>query len=224
MYELIVFDLDGTLLDTLDDLQAAVNAALEKFSLPRRSKEEVCAFVGNGIVKLMQRAVGAETPDFEKILDEFKQYYAAHCADCTRPYAGVLALLADLKNCGKKLALLSNKADFAVKKLAKTYFGDVFDSVVGENEAAGIQKKPAPDSLFLIMERLGASKENTLYVGDSEVDIQTAKNADVDCLSVTWGFRNKAFLRENGARNFADTPQEALRFCTEGRVCEKRSV
>lgn len=213
MYELIVFDLDGTLLDTLDDLHAAVNAALAEFALPLRTKDEVRSFVGNGISLLMERAVGKARSDFADVLTAFKEYYAAHCAERTRPYDGILDLLSALKEKGKKLALLSNKADFAVKQLAEVYFKGVFDDVVGEKEAEGIRKKPAPDSLFLVMERLGSAKETTLYVGDSEVDIQTANNAGVDCLSVTWGFKDKAFLAEHGATNFADTPCEALRFC-----------
>ncbi len=215
MYELIVFDLDGTLLDTLDDLHASVNAALSAFGLPLRAKAEVRAFVGNGITKLMQRAVGGVRADFGVILAAFKKYYAAHCADRTRPYDGVPELLFELKARGKKLALLSNKADFAVKRLAEIYFPNVFDFVVGENEAAGIRKKPAPDSLLRILERSGIFEEKTLYVGDSEVDIQTARNASGYCLSVTWGFKDKEFLREHGATNFAYTPREALRFCVE---------
>ena len=215
MYEMIVFDLDGTLLDTLDDLWMAVNAALEKFSLPLRTKEEVRSFVGNGIVKLMQRAVGTECSDFEGILTAFKEYYAAHCADKTKPYDGIIPLLKTLKQRGIKLGVLSNKADFAVKMLAEEYFNGVFDIALGENEAAGIRKKPAPDSLLAVMEQFGVAKEKTLYVGDSEVDIQTAANAGVACLSVTWGFKDEAFLVENGATKFARQPYEILRFCGE---------
>ncbi len=228
MYTTIVFDLDGTLLDTLDDLTAAVNFALAKNGCAERTREEVRGFVGNGIVKLMERAIGlsaenapdsiaknAKGADFSVIFEDFKTYYKENCSVYTKPYEGIMELLSALKNRGLKLALLSNKADYAVKILAKEYFGDLFLEAIGENEAAGIRKKPAPDSLFAVLERLGAEKKTTVYVGDSEVDIQTAKNAGVDCISVTWGFKNKAFLVENGGEIFVDLPMEILNFCKE---------
>lgn len=215
MYEVIIFDLDGTLLNTLDDLHASVNAALTKFSFPNRTKEEVRAFVGNGIAKLVERAIGKPSPLFDATLAEFKRHYGAHCTDETKPYDGVLSLLKELKACGVKTAVVSNKADFAVKKLAKEYFGDLLSEAIGEDEEHGIRKKPTPDSLLFVMEKLGASKQKTAYVGDSEVDIQTARNAGVDCISVTWGFKDKAFLAENGATVFVDTPDEILKFCIE---------
>ncbi len=220
MYEFIVFDLDGTLLDTLDDLTSAVNAALSKFHLPQRTREEVRGFVGNGIVELMKRAVGAHGNEakgvvFEEVLCAFKEYYGAHCADETKPYLGIMELLQILKKRGVKTAVLSNKADFAVKMLAKEYFGDLLEEAVGENEAEGIRKKPAPDALFAVMEKLGATKSNTVYIGDSEVDIQTARNAGVDCISVTWGFNDREFLVANGGRILLDTPMEILSFCKD---------
>ena len=211
MYETIIFDLDGTLLDTLDDLTDATNFALGVCGLPSRTREEVRAFVGNGIVKLMERAVGKDGMAYhEKALTEFKGYYAAHCADKTAPYAGILSLLKTLQARGVKTAVVSNKVDFAVKSLAKTYFDGLLLAAVGEDEAAGIRKKPAPDSLLAVMEELSASAETTLYVGDSEVDIQTAKNAGVDCLCVTWGFRDKPYLEEEGGRMFVDAAEEIL--------------
>ena len=213
MYEFIVFDLDGTLLDTLADLHASVNAALEKYAFPKRSEKEVRAFVGNGIAMLIKRAIGKETPLFEQVLKAFKTHYAAHCADKTQAYAGVMELLKALQDRGVKTAVVSNKADFAVKKLAKAYFGGLLLEAVGEDEAHGIRKKPAPDSLLSVMEKLGASKAKTAYVGDSEVDIQTAANAGVDCISVTWGFKDREFLIENGASVLIDTPDEILKFC-----------
>lgn len=216
MYETIVFDLDGTLLDTLDDLTDAVNAAMTDCSLPTHSREAVCAFVGNGIVKLIERALGEENAScFERAFSVFKAYYGEHCADKTRPYDGILSLLKELQERGIKTAVLSNKADFAVKALAKTYFDGLLLQAVGENEAAGIRKKPAPDALFAIIKELNASKENTAYVGDSEVDIQTANNAGVDCICATWGFREEAFLRANGGKNFVDKPEQILKFCGE---------
>lgn len=213
MFKTVIFDLDGTLLDTLDDLWAAVNAALEKFGYPPRTKEEVRAFIGNGIVKLMQRAVGDENcGNFQEILAEFKRYYGVHCADKTKEYAGVTLLLRALNARGVKTAVVSNKADFAVKALAAQYFDGLLSVAVGEDEAHGIRKKPAPDSLLSVMDGLGAARESTLYVGDSEVDIQTAENAGVACLSVTWGFKDRKFLAENGAQAYVDSPLEILDF------------
>lgn len=215
MYKTVIFDLDGTLLNTLDDLTDAVNAALRAFGLPLRTKTEVCAFVGNGIVKLIERAIGYEHERFAEILDEFKSYYKAHCADKTQPYEGVLALLEALQEKGVQTAVVSNKADFAVKLLAEEYFGSLIPVALGENEAAGIRKKPAPDEVFAAMQTLGAEKPTTVYIGDSEVDIQTAKNAGVDCISVTWGFRNEKFLKDNGAASLVNRPSEILAFCEE---------
>lgn len=213
MYEAIIFDLDGTLLDTLDDLTDAVNAALEKYGYKTRTREDVRSFIGNGIVKLIERALGGKTDDFALVLKEFKTYYGVHCADKTQPYEGVMALLQVLREKGIKTAVLSNKADFAVKTLAETYFGDLLMAAVGENEEAGIRKKPAPDALFAVMKELGVSKETTVYVGDSEVDIQTAQNAGIPCISVTWGFKDKDFLLQNGGTTFADEPLELLSVC-----------
>ncbi len=214
MYETAVFDLDGTLLDTLDDLTDATNAALAQFSLPKRTREEVRSFVGNGIKKLVERALGEKgAPYLQEALAFFKRYYAEHCAEKTKPYEGILPLLQTLKSRGVKTAVLSNKADFAVKALAKEYFDGLFLQAVGENESAGIRKKPAPDSLFSVMESLGANQASTLYIGDSEVDIQTAQNAGVACLCVTWGFRDKACLQENGGTAFVDCPEEILAYC-----------
>lgn len=216
-YKAVLFDLDGTLLDTLEDLWAAVNATLEAYKLPLRSLEEVRAFVGNGIKNLMQRAVGREDfPDFDKLLEDFKSYYGAHCADRTKPYEGIIELLQALKARGMHTAVLSNKADFATKMLAEQYFADLLEEAAGENEAAGIRKKPAPDALFAMMERMGVSPAETVYVGDSEVDIQTARNAGVDCISVTWGLRSRKCLIENGAKVLLDTPMEILQYC-EGK-------
>ncbi len=211
MYTTVVFDLDGTLLDTLDDLWISVNFALKKFGLPIRTREEVRSFVGNGIVKLMERATGEIEPTlFAQIFAAFKEHYGAHCQDNTQPYEGIMEVLTRLKERGIRTAVLSNKADFAVKKLSAAYFGELIEEAVGENEEKGIRKKPAPDSLFAVMESLGATKERTVYVGDSEVDIQTAKNAGVDCISVTWGFKDREFLLLNGATRLMDDPKELM--------------
>ena len=213
-YTTFIFDLDGTLLDTLCDLHASVNAALTAYNLPCRSVDEVRSFVGNGIAKLMQRAIGREDyPRFEEVLQAFKEHYAVHCKDKTKPYEGIMALLKSLCAAGVKIAVVSNKADFAVKLLAEEYFGALLPIAVGENEAGGVRKKPAPDSLFAVMDMLGVKKEEVVYVGDSEVDIQTAQNAAVDCISVTWGFKDKEFLLKNGAKILVDAPKELLKYC-----------
>lgn len=214
-YKAVVFDLDGTLLDTLDDLSDAVNFALAKFALPLRTKDEVRSFIGNGIKLLMERAVGFAHPQAEEILQTFKTYYGAHCQDKTQPYAGILDLLALLKARGVKTAVVSNKADFAVKALAKAYFPALLEEAVGENESAGIRKKPAPDSLLAVIEKLGVTAEETAYVGDSEVDIQTAGNAGVACISVSWGFKTREFLIENGGETVVGSAEELLA-CFEG--------
>ena len=213
MYKLIVFDLDGTLLDTLDDLTNAVNYALQKIGLPVRTREEVRSFVGNGIARLMALAVGEEYAHLQaEALETFKTYYGAHCSVETRVYDGIEGLLAELKRKGVKTAVLSNKADFAVKLLAEQYFPNAFFVAQGENEKEGIYKKPAPDALYAIMRQAGVPAEETLYVGDSEVDIQTARNAGVVCVSVTWGFKDETFLKEQGGTHIAHTPMEILRF------------
>ncbi len=211
MYSTVIFDLDGTLLDTLDDLANAVNAALIECGLPVRTREEVRSFVGNGIVKLMERATGEASPAlFARALAYFKEYYGAHCEENTKPYEGICELLQECKARGIKTAVVSNKADFAVQRLVHTYFDGLLLAAVGENEEGGVRKKPAPDSLFAVMERLGATPTETVYVGDSEVDIQTAQNAGVDCISVTWGVKDREFLLKNGGTRLVDAPKEVL--------------
>lgn len=213
-YSTVIFDLDGTLLDTLDDLWDAVNAALAKYRLPLRTREEVRGFVGNGIAKLIERAVGdKDYPDMQGVLNAFKAYYGAHCKDKTSPYEGIMPLLKTLKERGVQTAVVSNKADFAVKLLAEEYFAGLLLEAVGENEEGGIRKKPAPDSLLAVMQALRAESESVVYVGDSEVDIQTAQNAGVACISVTWGFKDRKFLEENGGELFVDSPLEIIPFC-----------
>ena len=212
MYEAVIFDLDGTLLDTLDDLWDSVNAALEKYGLPLRTREEVRWFVGNGIAKLIERATGeVEKEVYEGVFAEFKRRYAEHCEDKTKPYEGIMPLLARLKEQGIKTAVVSNKADFALKKLAQSYFDGLLLEAVGENEEAGIRKKPAPDSVLAVMQSMGVGTRSTVYIGDSDVDLQTAKNAGVDCIAVTWGFRDRAFLIEHGATVLVDTATELER-------------
>lgn len=207
-YKLAVFDLDGTILDTLEDLTNSVNYALKNKSLPERSLDEIRSFVGNGIRLLIQRAVPVNTSQsvVDTVFDDFKEHYAIHSIDKTLPYDGIIPLLEKLKKAGMKIAVVSNKADFAVQGLVKRYFGDLFDFAVGER--SGIEKKPAPDSVFEAMSVLDFQKDDTVYIGDSEVDIMTAKNADLDCICVDWGFRSTAQLISAGAKIIVSEPQK----------------
>ena len=209
-YSTVVFDLDGTLLDTLEDLTVSTNAALSAHGMPSHPIEDVRRFVGNGIALLIHRAVPAQTPASVEaaVLEDFKRHYGAHCEDHTGPYTGVPELLARLRDAGLALAVVSNKADFAVQELVARQFPGTFDAVLGENEAAGISKKPAPAMVEAALARMGRGREGLVYVGDSEVDVQTAANAGCPCVSCTWGFRTRAELVAAGATTFVDTPEE----------------
>lgn len=208
----VLFDLDGTLLDTLGDLHAAVNHVLQEFGYSQRTIEEVCRFLGNGAAKLIQQAVPAGAP-WQPVLAAFQTYYAAHCDRLTKPYAGILPVLEEL---GRKypLAVVSNKPDTAVKELAKVYFPKLY----ARGESTDCPRKPAPDMVYRAMQAIGA--ERCVYVGDSDVDILTAKNAGVPCISVTWGFRGEAELRTAGARYFCHDPAELPRLIEE-ILCEQ---
>ncbi len=207
-YNSIVFDLDGTLLDTLGDLRNSVNFALEKNGLPERSTEEIRSFVGNGIRLLMERSVPVNTPIeiLDKCFIDFKQHYRENSAVLTKPYDGILDLLNTLKAENIKLSVVSNKADFAVKALVEEYFPGIFDCAYGEKE--GIKRKPYPDSVFAVLNEMGANPKKTVYVGDSEVDIETSKNANLPCIAVTWGFRDKKVLKELKPEYIIDKPIE----------------
>lgn len=208
MKKIIVFDLDGTLLDTLGDLHAAVNHALKSENLPLRSIDEVRSFVGNGMRLLMERALPADADAalFAHAFAAFKAYYSANCAHFTREYDGITALLQKLKAEGALLGVVTNKADAPAKKLMEHYFPGLFDSVVGERE--GVRRKPAPDSVWETVRTLGGSIDDAVYIGDSEVDAQTAKNAGTALVGVTWGFRSRETLEKAGAQLFADSPAE----------------
>lgn len=210
--KLIIFDMDGTILNTLEDLADSTNTALTAHGFPQRTVEEVRHFVGNGIRKLIERAVPAGTPPevTERVLADFQAHYAAHCADKTKPYDGVTELLAALKEKGYLTAVVSNKADFAVQSLCETYFAGLFDFAVGERE--GIRRKPCPDSVFAALSHFRAAPEDAVYIGDSEVDLETAKCAGIDEISVEWGFRDRAFLEAHGADCFVKRPEEILRY------------
>lgn len=206
----VIFDLDGTLLNTLEDLCDSTNFALNKFGYPSRTLEEVRRFVGNGVKLLIERAIpqGADNPDFEECLATFKEHYKNNMYNKTSPYAGVLDMLKELRLKGIQTAVVSNKFDAAVKELCKKYFGDLIQIAIGENEAAGVRKKPAPDSVFKAITDLKLSIENVVYVGDSETDVQTSKNADIHCIGCTWGFRDKSVLIEQGADYIIESPVE----------------
>ncbi|MGN0518221.1 MAG: HAD family hydrolase [Acutalibacteraceae bacterium] len=209
-YKVLIFDLDGTILNTLDDLTDSFNHVLTCANMPARTTDEVMGFVGNGIHKLIERGVpnGTSPQDIEKVYTEFKKYYAVHCADKTKPYDGIPELLEELKNNGIKLAVVSNKADFAVQSLCQQYFGGLFDCVIGER--SGVRRKPAPDTVNEVISTLKAERSDVVYIGDSDVDIQTAKNAGLDCISVSWGFRNTEFLKKNGAKTIVNAPNDIL--------------
>lgn len=206
----IVFDMDGTLLDSLSGLHHSTNAALTQLGYPPRSEEEVRSFVGNGVGKLIERALpgGRDNPDYEACLAAFKEDYKSAMFSGTAIYDGICPLLQTLSDKGYRLAVVSNKIDSAVKALSSHFFGDLFPVSIGERE--GIARKPAPDSVWAALQELGVNRDEAIYVGDSEVDLETARNAGIPCLSVTWGNRSEEELRACGADTLCHTPQELL--------------
>ena len=213
-YDTFIFDLDGTLLDTLADLAASTNAALRQFGMPEHSVDSVRGFVGNGVRLLMERAVpdGAGNPQFEAVFAAFRQHYMEHSLDTTRPYDGIPEMLAELHRRGKHLAVVSNKMMAATRELVERFFGAYITVAIGEHEAEGIRKKPAPDTVDEAFRQLGVTRERAVYVGDSDVDLQTARNSQLPCISVLWGFRDEAFLRRHGAETLITHPSELLLF------------
>lgn len=211
-YKLAIFDLDGTILDTLQDLTNSVNYALKKSGYPERTVEEVRNFVGNGILRLIKLAVpsGTTKEDTEVVFNDFKLHYKQNSNVFTKPYNGITEVIKKIRSNGIKTAVVSNKADFAVQDLCKEYFPNLFDYAVGEKE--GVLKKPAPDSVNTVLKTLGFKKTEAVYIGDSDVDIATAENANLDCITVTWGFRDEKFLKEMGGTAFAHNPEELLSF------------
>lgn len=210
-YDLVIFDLDGTILDTLEDLTDSINYALAKHGYPTRTIEEVRSFVGNGLLMLARRALAPETDEMviQTVLAEQKAYYKEHCSDKTKPYEGIMELLGELKENGCKLAVVSNKADYAVQILCEQYFPGIFHMAVGEKE--NVRKKPAPDSVNAVLKELQVEKTNAVYVGDSEVDIETAQNVEMEAVLVSWGFRDAEFLKERGAKTLVNTANELKR-------------
>ena len=209
-YNTYIFDLDGTLLDTLQDLANAVNHAMREMNYPERTVDEVRRFIGNGIRMLIKRAAPQDisVEDYEKTLAIFTAYYLDHIADFTKPYDGIAEVIETLKSKGCKVAVVSNKADEAAKKVVKDYFGDIFDMVVGKMDR--FPSKPEPDSVLYVIETLGADKDKCIYSGDSEVDVQTAHNAGLPCVGVTWGNRDVSELIAAGAEYIAEKPNEIL--------------
>ena len=209
-FDTYIFDLDGTLLSTLNDLAASTNYALRWARMPERTIEEIRMFVGNGVKLLMERAIpnGINNPKFEETYAKFREHYLEHNLDTTSPYDGVPELLCELKRRGKKLAIVSNKFYAATQDLAKHFFPDTIKVAIGERET--IRKKPAPDTVLEALRQLGASKEGAVYIGDSDVDIMTAKNCGLPCISVLWGFRDKDFLIQHGGTIFVNKPSDIL--------------
>lgn len=207
-YKLAIFDMDGTILNTIDDLAASLNAVLEKSGFPTRTMDEVISFVGDGLRTLIERGVpdGSDSETVDRVLADFKAYYAVHCADRTAPYDGIIELMKNLRTNGCMTAVVSNKVDDAVQELCKKYFDGLFDYAVGER--SGILRKPAPDSVNEVLEKLNVSRENAVYIGDSEVDIKTAENAGMDSIIVEWGFRERDFLLKKGAKTIVSAAKE----------------
>lgn len=209
-YKAIIFDLDGTLLDTSVDLANAVNFVLKKYSLPLRSKSDITAFTGNGIYELVKKSIGQniENDEFNRMMDDFKEYYALHSTDNTKPYDGIYEILAELNKLGYKLGIVSNKIDSATKALCERYFDKYIQIAVGDTP--GVLKKPQSGTLDLALKDLGVSREECVYIGDSEVDVLTAKNAAMGLIVVSWGFRSKEFLQSLGVENIADKPCDII--------------
>ena len=209
-YKAILFDLDGTLLNTLDDLHNSVNRTMSAFHFPLRTREETRLAVGDGVGMLITRSIpgGQDNPDFAECLAAFRKDYAENNQVLTAPYEGITELLSALREKGIRIGVVSNKFDSAVKALCAEYFGDLVEVAVGERE--NVRRKPHPDSLFAAMESLDVAPADCLYVGDSETDVASAKNAGIDCCSVLWGFRDKETLIQAGATCFVANPNEIL--------------
>ena len=218
-YDTYIFDLDGTLLDTLRDLADSVNYALRQHHMPEHSVDNIRRFVGNGVRLLMERAVpdGADNPLFDAAFDTFRQYYMHHSLDTTRPYDGIPELIRELHARGCQMAVVSNKMMAATQELVRHFFPEI-PVAIGEHEAEGIRKKPAPDTVFAALRALTPANVPAgspagpvaVYVGDSDVDLATARNAGLPCISVLWGFRDREFLLDHGATTFASHPSDIL--------------
>ena len=207
-YDTYIFDLDGTLLNTLGDLASSVNHTMKEFGFPQHTVDEVRCMVGNGIKKLIERAIpqGKENPQYEQVYKSFMAYYLQHSLDTTCPYDGIMEMMSSLKAKGKNIAVVSNKYCTATEQLCRHFFNDYVSVAIGESEK--IRKKPAPDSVLEVMRRLATDKDHCVYIGDSDVDIETARNSGIPCISVLWGFRDKDFLISHGATCLVSTPKQ----------------
>ncbi|MEL7655115.1 MAG: HAD family hydrolase [Bacillota bacterium] len=210
IYDTILFDLDGTLLNTLDDLADSVNAVLEKEACALRTKDEIRDFIGDGVKMLMKRSLPKESDEKEilRCLAQFREIYMENMLNQTKPYDGILDLLEKLKSMGMKIGVVSNKLDEATKELCKLFFEGNVDAAIGDSQKR--KKKPAPDNVFEALNQLHSSQDKTLYVGDSNVDMKTAKNAGLACVGVTWGYRSKEVLLEEGADYIIDEPNQLI--------------
>ena len=210
----VIFDLDGTLLNTLQDLTDSTNFALSQFNFLPKTIEQIRQYVGNGVSKLIERAIpnGLDNPHYEKCLNLFKAYYKENMFNKTEPYDGIISMLEKIKLLGIKTAVVSNKFDTAVKGLCEKYFNGLIDFCSGENDKEGILKKPAPDTILKVLNEFKIEPSQAVYVGDSEVDIATAKNAQIECISVLWGFKSKEFLLDNGAGILISEPNEIFKY------------
>ena len=211
-YKAVIFDLDGTLLDTLTDLAEGTNYALRVNGFPERTLDEIRRFVGNGARKLIERAVpeGQVEKALEQVRRDFDVYYKVHCKDHTGPYPGTMEMLEELARKGYALGVVSNKPDFAVQELIPEYFPGMFASVSGERQ--GVAKKPAPDLIWESMKNLQVNSSEAVYVGDSEVDLEAAANAGIPCISVAWGFKGREFLEEHQAEVIIEEPLDILKY------------
>ena len=216
----VVFDMDGTVLNTIDDLATSVNYAMEKFGFPQRTVEDYRRAVGNGIRRAIELTVPGGTS--QEVIDEmvpvFKEHYDEHCLDKTRPYDGIIELMIELKKRGYKMAIVSNKIDSAVKELNQRFFSEAIEVAIGEKP--GVNRKPAPDMVWEALKELGSTEDEAVYIGDSEVDFATANNSNLPCISVLWGFRDKDLLEEIGAQVFAEKPSDVLEILTNGKYSD----
>lgn len=210
-FDTVIFDLDGTLLNTLEDLTDSVNYAMKLYGFPCKTIEEVRCFVGNGVGQLMKLCIpnGDNNPQYEKCLSDFRDYYSQNMQNKTDAYTGIRELLEELSRKNYKIGIVSNKFDSGVKELNEIYFRQYIKVAIGESE--NISRKPAPDTVFKALKELGSTTDKAIYVGDSEVDVLTAKNAGVICVGVTWGFRGREVLKASGAEYIIDEPQELLK-------------
>ncbi len=207
-YQLVIFDMDGTILYTLDDIVDGLNEALKKNGLPCKEKDAVRKYIGNGIHYEVENSVpvGTSNEMIDQVFDDFNRYYAVHCADHTKPYDGICELMQELKDHGILTAVVSNKGDYAVQQLDEQYFKGLLDAGVGEKKE--IRRKPAPDTVNAVLQKLHVKKEDAVYIGDTEVDIETARNAEMDSIIVEWGYRDHDFLVDHGAVNLVKTVEE----------------